>query len=137
MSNPEQALWRAVIAQAITDASGKGSLCSTYEQARAHDWLLIPNRDFSRACALADLEPDYVRAQARKAIAKHGDIATPEPACKPTRQRNKLYEFNGRSNTLTAWAAEIGCDYASLYRRVVVHGWTVERAASVHHQRNT
>lgn len=129
MPNPEQALWRAVIAQAITDASGKG-MCEPIDRKRAHNWLLTPNRDFSRACALADLEPDYVRAQARKTLAEHGAEAISEAVRKPKRSpRNQLFEFNGRSQTLKAWAAELGCNYGSLHQRVAARGFETAVAA--------
>lgn len=129
MPNPEQALWRAVIDQAIADASGKGALKVTpLERDRALNWLFKPNRDFARVCALADLEPDCVRAQARKTI--------DEQTRKPQRKRNRLYEFNGRAQGISAWATEIGCTYALLYQRLVTHSWTPERALTTPFDRN-
>lgn len=78
----EKALWRAVIEQAIRDAGTKtppgiglpgepGVILSdtVLSKYRALDWLLKPNRDFNEVCALADLEPDRVRAHAAKRLA--------------------------------------------------------------------
>ncbi|WJR76009.1 hypothetical protein [Bradyrhizobium sp. NP1] len=123
MAKPEQALWRAVIDQAITDASGKMK-CKEFDRAQALDWLLKPNRNFNEVCALADLEPDHVRAAARKAIEKYRS--------KSPRKHSgaKLYEFNGRTLNIQGWVNEIGCSYSSLYARLVILGWTIEAAVT-------
>lgn len=71
MSNPEQALWRAVIEHAILDACGK-STARAYtrelDRIQAADWLFKHSRGFQEVCALADLEPDQVRARAQERI---------------------------------------------------------------------
>jgi len=71
----ETALWRAVILQAIADATASRSeeLAGKINNAalnviRARDWLLKPNAGFHQVCALADVEPDRVRALAEKKI---------------------------------------------------------------------
>jgi hypothetical protein len=70
---PEVALWRAVIAQAISDATAPGRRYSKTsderladsERRRARRWLLGGCEDFREVCALALLEPDAVRDRAR------------------------------------------------------------------------
>jgi hypothetical protein len=62
----DQALWRAVIAQALDDASRPLSKL-TYmrlDQLRARDWFMKDNRDFEQVCALADMNADRVRKHA-------------------------------------------------------------------------
>ncbi|QOZ76718.1 hypothetical protein XH83_15415 [Bradyrhizobium sp. CCBAU 53351] len=139
MANPEQALWRAVIAQAIADASGKSD-CTTFERRTAHDWLLRSNGNFNRACALADLDPDYTRKLAQQRIEQRADkaavksakatekSATATPKASSTRLRKgQLYEFGGKRLTILQWAKEIGCTYPVLYYRIS-NGWPIERA---------
>lgn len=64
---PEQKLWRAVVVQAFTDATGTGDLLANLSQAEKEqainffeargDWY----RAFYQICCFADLEPDYVK----------------------------------------------------------------------------
>ena len=73
MSN-DQALWGAVIAQAIKDATfvgmhGDSPKSRPHEADRARLWLTKPSRDFATVCALAGVEPDAVRQLAMKEIA--------------------------------------------------------------------
>ncbi|MGW5841112.1 hypothetical protein ACWFZ6_24290 [Methylorubrum extorquens] len=77
MSN-EPALWRAVIAQAISDATttymgGVSPKQMPLLHARARRWLTIPNRDFASVCAMAGVEPDTVRAFACQQIAAYDE----------------------------------------------------------------
>lgn len=74
-----RSLWRAVISQAILDATlskPEGAYTEGGQQ-RARDtarrWLLRPNKDFEEACALADLESDKVRALAKHEIELSGE----------------------------------------------------------------
>lgn len=74
-----RSLWRAVISQAILDATlakPEGAYTEGSQQAArdtARRWLLRPNKDFEEACALADLEPDEVRALAKREIEASGE----------------------------------------------------------------
>lgn len=65
------ALWRAVITQALDDATMFGSTNKAkLAISQARSWLLSPNQHFNEVCALADLEPSRVRMLARKRIAE-------------------------------------------------------------------
>lgn len=44
------------------------------------------------------------------------------------RRNNRVVEHNGKSQTIAAWAEEIGINYGTLYKRVVLLGWDLERA---------
>lgn len=64
-----QALWRAVITQALMDASSNSSkVIDKVERARARAWFSKSNPDFLTVCAYADLDPSYVLQKAKEAI---------------------------------------------------------------------
>lgn len=44
------------------------------------------------------------------------------------RSNNRLISFNGKTKTLTAWAEEVGVRRDTLWRRIVVQEWSIERA---------
>lgn len=74
----ENALWRAVIAQAISDAttthiSGESRQQMRLVNAQARRWLTKPSQDFTTVCAMAGVEPDTVRAFARQQIAAYDE----------------------------------------------------------------
>jgi hypothetical protein len=89
---PETALWRAVISQAVSDATaiwrprkgmanGKPMEMATKakrERDEARDWLLKGGKDFQRVCHMAGLEPTAVQREARMLAAK--DWAVTKPA---------------------------------------------------------
>lgn len=68
----ELALWRAVIAQAFSDATYRERSGCEPDQVilagrfPARRWLLNDSEDFRAVCAYADLEPSQVRALAVK-----------------------------------------------------------------------
>lgn len=42
--------------------------------------------------------------------------------------QKRLIEYNGKTQTLTAWAKELGIRHQTLYNRIVMKGWDVDRA---------
>ena len=65
----EQALWRAVITQALTDAGSQSiKREAKFHRAQATAWFNKRNPDFQLVCALANLDLDYVFDRAHKAI---------------------------------------------------------------------
>lgn len=103
--SPEAALWRAVITQALTDATARPSLFTRqFEIDQTRDWFLTPNADFNLTCALAGLEPDAVRRFARERIEAG-------PAPRGTAGRgpdyvgiNTLLEMDGETLPVRQWA---------------------------------
>ena len=84
---PEVALWRAVIAQAIEDATARSiseadlqnipdskkrharrlaAGLKLHERSQARAWLLNNSKEFREVCSLALLDPDAVRDRAQK-----------------------------------------------------------------------
>lgn len=72
-SSSDRTLWRAVIAQALFDATRKLSKVRSAAEQRDRDearrWLTEPSRDFTHVCNLAELEPDAIRHLAVQRIA--------------------------------------------------------------------
>ena len=67
-----RALWRAVITQALMDAaSSSKKRYYIAERAKARAWLKGNTEDFIEVCELADLDPEYVKTQAKIAISRN------------------------------------------------------------------
>lgn len=67
----EPGLWRAVITQALMDASSHSSKPGTSKhKADAIEWLKGETDDFLYVCDQAGLDPDYVRERAQEALAR-------------------------------------------------------------------
>lgn len=68
----EPGLWRAVITQALMDASSRSrkSEAKRYRN-DALFWLLSDTDDFTIVCDNAGLDPDYVRSRARTALGRN------------------------------------------------------------------
>lgn len=67
----EQALWRAVILQALVDAVSQSAKDDTMRlRQEARRWLLLKGDDFDQVCHLAGYAPDYIRRQVRLALAR-------------------------------------------------------------------
>lgn len=65
----EIAMWRAVITQALMDATSQSSKVEIqYEGRKAAVWLEGRNNDFHVVCRLAQMEPDYVRERSARAL---------------------------------------------------------------------
>jgi hypothetical protein len=65
----EPGLWRAVITQALMDASTDSRKPEARKvRADALAWLLTPSEDFDDVCDNAGMDPDYVRSRAVLAL---------------------------------------------------------------------
>lgn len=104
--NPELALWRSVISQALSDAVTKTKL-PTLEQQRAQEWFERAGKDFKEVCHLAELEPDQVRSLAMRKIAEADAASPPE----------RLFEHDGKSLTVRQWARELAIGMSSMRLR--------------------
>ena len=70
--NGMRALWRAVITQALMDAASdsKKPFCMA-QKIKARAWLRGDSQDFLKVCSLADMDPEYVKIQAKMAIERN------------------------------------------------------------------
>jgi hypothetical protein len=65
----ERALWRAVITQALMDASSHSQKMELkYEKSQALCWLTGNSEDFRSVCENAGFDPLYIRQQAVEAL---------------------------------------------------------------------
>jgi hypothetical protein len=66
----EQAMWRAVILQALTDAASESQKYEArLEREKARRWLLAAGDDFVMVCDLAGFDPMRVKRHVRRALA--------------------------------------------------------------------
>ncbi len=67
----EPSLWRAVITQALMDAASNSQKSEAIKwKAEAMQWLSGQSEEFLLVCEYAGLDPDYVRENAARAIAR-------------------------------------------------------------------
>lgn len=79
MTEPERNLWRAVLLQAVMDATAittrkkgdSGCTVTDYERARARKWLTEENNGFVKVCGYAGVCPRLTRQKAL-ALARDG-----------------------------------------------------------------
>lgn len=126
-NNPERCLWHAVIQQALNDALGNISqLLRLSDQVEARRWLTKPSAEFTDACNLAGLDEDAVRTFAVKAIEKADDKPS-DAKGKRTGRKGRLIEYEGRSLTVSQWAARLGVKPLTIDARFKA-GWPIEKA---------
>jgi hypothetical protein len=134
----ETDLWRAVIQQAITDATLAPSLFTPAEEiAEARNWLTTDNPDKRLVCELAGVCPIRLKESALNLIAKVDSTgATRRTVRKPRAKNSGPYRSNanvqrfthdGRSLTLVEWEALTGINARTLRSRLS-YGWTFEEA---------
>jgi hypothetical protein len=115
----DRQLWAAVIMQALDDAAGKIEYYGGNKAAaerhkrlvrrRARDWFINGGRDFKEVCALAGMEPDWVRANALKRIEEADEDG-------PTK-RGRLISYNGERVTFKELSARTGISVSALKDR--------------------
>ncbi|MCP5362189.1 MAG: hypothetical protein H6908_06125 [Hyphomicrobiales bacterium] len=93
----EQALWRAVITQALMDAGSDSSKPEMkYDRAQAVAWLAGTTKDFHTVCAYAGLDAVYVREKAREAI-RRGCVWRGEQAVRTIQETSRQRREEGES----------------------------------------
>lgn len=66
---PEQYMWRAVVAQALSDAASNSYKPEArYHRRQAIAWLTGMSEDFITVCELAGLDPKFIREKAMTAL---------------------------------------------------------------------
>lgn len=125
VDGPEN-LWRAVLMNAIAEASGKivsggespASRARIIKEAR--DYVTIPNRDFDDVCVRTGLDPEAVREHVRKQLKQLKQL---EPIDAPIVKANRrtpavAHTIGGRTMTTRQWAAHFGVSYNALNQQV-------------------
>lgn len=115
-------LWAAVIQQALDDATGvifysSGNYKGAADRAkkairkRARSWFIEGGKDFKEVCALAGLDPDWIRANALKRIEEAGDGDGPI-------KRGRLISYKGERLTINELSARTGLSRDIIGRRL-------------------
>lgn len=146
-------LWQQVLLQAVNDAvrgikvSGDTAASRVRLIRQARDYIIKPNPDFNEVCSLAGMDPEAVRERVAPMIAaapSPEELAGPEAPSRRSRRRNdpsrakaqpvatpfgysSELAFNGRTQTLTAWASDLGINRNTLRSRLNM-GWPLGRA---------
>lgn len=129
-SHSRRDLWRAVIQQAIADATN-ADRARQVERRQARAWFIDAGPDFEEVCALADHEPSQVRRVALEHIAdvdRRRAAGLPRKE-KPTRKQTALITHNGETLPLQAWSDRTGLRPCTIGWRLNA-GWSVEEALS-------
>jgi hypothetical protein len=127
----EMTLWRAVISQAINDGiNNHRSDANRGARETAREWFRRCGPQYRFVAELAGYNPLWLATKAQELFEKadRGELSVKTTA-KPVRTA-KLYTFNGKSLTLTAWAEATGIDPRTLRSRVKFLGWSIERAVT-------
>ena len=99
----EQALWCAVITQAMIDATSNLRKPETIHQKRdAMRWLIGNSPDFIEVCERAGLHPDYVRKRAKKALANPGSWRTDAGQSARYTERKELRAYKKKIRNMVA-----------------------------------
>lgn len=135
--NSRRNLWRAVIRQAMEDATRFGQGDSDYarevrrDRETARAWLTKPSADFNEVCELADFEPDQVRKEAVALIAEADTRVAAGLRARPRKTKPKSevqrYEFQGERLTIPEWSKRTGISAPTLRGRLNT-GWPLELA---------
>lgn len=92
MARGEQALWTAVITQALMDAASRSHKREARkEKSLALSWLADGALDFQDVCDLAGLDPDYVARHAKHALARDCQWRLPAGEGWRSRARRKAH----------------------------------------------
>ncbi|MBV8939033.1 MAG: hypothetical protein JO089_04260 [Alphaproteobacteria bacterium] len=76
-----QALWRAVILQALMDAANRSHKAEIrHHRHQALQWLTLHQRDFFTVCDYAGLDPQYVCRTVREALRRNCQWRAPSGA---------------------------------------------------------
>ncbi|WP_375763077.1 hypothetical protein ACE10X_27170 [Bradyrhizobium sp. Pha-3] len=120
-----KALWLAFINQMISDACGVA--CTDLERQQAYDYLFKPNRHLNEVCALAELEPDFVRAAARKRVGASKHVRRERPVQPKHTKLGRTHTINGVTKRMIDWINESPVSRDTIYKRIR-NGWSVEDA---------
>lgn len=75
-----------------------------------------------------EVAPEEVKAEPNvNTLTDEKDVSEDEPAHVRKNQK-RLIEYNGKVQTLNAWAKELGIRHQTLYNRIVMKGWEIDRA---------
>ena len=95
-------------------------------------WWNMKKTDLIKAIEEAEIVPDEpeivedIPVKVEEEIVPEVVQDDEEPIHKKNKKR--LIEYKGKTQTLTAWAKELGIRHQTLYNRIVMKGWDVDKA---------
>jgi hypothetical protein len=93
----EQAMWRAVIVQALMDASSNSAKKENLQaKQEALVWLRGNSADFATVCYYAGFEPDFVKMMARKALERNCVWRAAPGSAQAKNSDNIIFNFRQR-----------------------------------------
>jgi hypothetical protein len=93
----EQGMWRAVIVQALMDASSNSAKKENLQaKQEALVWLRGNSADFATVCYYAGFEPDFVKMMARKALERNCVWRAAPGTVQAKNSRNIIFNFKQR-----------------------------------------
>lgn len=105
-----------------SDYGGRGiTVCAEWRDSfeEFRDWALANGYADNLTIDRMNTNGDYSSGNCRWATQKEQQN---------NRRNNRKVEYNGKVQSIAAWAEETGVKYATLYRRIVLCGWPPERA---------
>ncbi|WP_036264418.1 hypothetical protein [Methylocapsa aurea] len=121
-----RALWTAVITQAFDDSKYIGvDKRAILDRSEARAWLTGHSKDFLDACSLAEVDPDYIRKNARDVIeqAKRDEV-TKTPRKRGLSPNERFFEHDGKTLNIIQWADLAGISYTTMLLRLK-QGYTI------------
>lgn len=102
------------------------------KQLGVKDWWNLKKEDLITeiAFAIADKEDAQNDEEVKdeEVIVEDEKTSQNEPETTEKKPRGKMIEYNGKSQTLNKWADELGFTPQTLYARLYISNWPVEKA---------
>lgn len=100
------------------------------KDAEIKNWWTMKKVDLIEV--LSNDEPEIVQEEVKlepniNTLNDEKDVSEDEPATMRKNQK-RLIEYNGKTQTLNAWAKELGVRHQTLYYRIVMKGWEIDKA---------
>ncbi len=94
------------------------------KELKVKNWWTLKKADLIAAIQAAQNEPEETEATASDEVIVEAEEATQ----KPSNKKQDLIEYNGKTQNLTQWAKELGIPGQTLYARLRISNWPVEKA---------
>jgi AraC-like DNA-binding protein len=128
MIDPEKTsrnLWASVITQAVNDATANsGPHGFELDRMHARNWLTDNSADFQHVCAMADVDPDWIRENAERKIEAFDANRSKPVVAKTQPFSEKAITWRGTTLSIDQWAERTGLKVETLRRRLK-DGWTI------------
>lgn len=72
--------------------------------------------------------PETVEPEADVSISAEEENISEDDSTAKKKNQKRLIKYNGKTQTLTAWAKELGIRHQTLYNRIIMKGWEIDRA---------